>query len=107
MRLSLLKPRTLWGRPVSFRAEGHVDTLNFERTSSLRSQVQALACHLQTHDSRHRLSYEWALRDLLPRRHLTVPYAYDASLRYVISRGCVRASCCCRFVWSAVLGWDD
>lgn len=80
MRATLLKPR-LYGRPISFRTDGHLDTLNFERTSSLREKVQALAFHLQTHDARHRLSYEWAFRDILPRRHLTVPYAYDASLR--------------------------
>jgi len=32
-------------------------------------------------DDRHRLTYEVALRDVLPRRHMTVPYAYDASIR--------------------------
>ena len=80
LRLAFAKPR-LRGADLRFRAELHEDTLNHERTSSLREKVQALAFHLATHSNRHRLSYELALRDVLPRRHLTVPYAYDASLR--------------------------
>lgn len=81
MRLNFAKPRVK-SSDVRFNAELHEDTLNYERTSSLREKVQALAFHFTTHSNRHRLSYELALRDILPRRHMSVPYAYDASLRY-------------------------
>ncbi len=79
VKLNLGKPRVR-GSNVRLDCQLHEDTLNFERTSSLREKVQALAFHLTTHNQRHRLSYEMALRDIMPRRHLSVPYAYDASL---------------------------
>ncbi|GAB5034459.1 sorting and assembly machinery component 50 putativ [Nannochloropsis oceanica] len=79
VRVNLSKPRVR-GANVRLDCELHEDTLNYERTSSLREKVQALAFHLTTHNRRHRLTYEMALRDILPRRHLSTPFAYDASL---------------------------
>jgi outer membrane protein assembly factor BamA len=79
LKVNLGKPRVR-GLNTRFDCQIHEDTLNHERTSSLSEKVQAVAFHFTTHNRRHRLSYELALRDILPRRHLSTPFAYDASL---------------------------
>ena len=54
LRLNLGKPRVK-SRNVRLDCELHEDTLNYERTSSLREKIQAVAFHLTTHSQRHRL----------------------------------------------------
>ncbi|KAG5175848.1 sorting and assembly machinery component 50 [Tribonema minus] len=90
--LRLVRPRVA-GRDASLILQARQETHDQLRTSSFTELSRGLVATLRSHDGAHALTGEMTWRDVMPRRHPTVPYAHAASLSVLReSRPSVRSS---------------
>ncbi len=86
------------GSKIGVTMKAEVDTIDYEHIRSSKDHVQKLGVKVSNttsgssssgHLSEFYSGLEWslALRDVLPRRHTTVPYQYDASQEIVAVSG--------------------
>ncbi len=85
------------GSKIGVTMKAEVDTIDYEHIRSSKDHVQKMGVKISNtttgsssgHVSGLYSGLEWslALRDVLPRRHTTVPYQYDASQEIVTSSG--------------------
>eukprot|EP00752_Nemacystus_decipiens_P010481 g9338.t1 len=74
---------SLFRAPVTGTLEAIMDTVDLTKFCSLLEHRRGVTATARTLDGKHALAAEMGLRDLSPRRHPEVPYAYAASLGVV------------------------
>jgi len=73
------------GQPWQAHIKASIDTIDHLHTRSCRERQSAIQCQVasapssETEDDYHAVTWMAALRDVMPRRHSTIPYQCDAS----------------------------
>ena len=73
--------------PLALQIKAMADTLDHTYTRSCRERISQLQVALKHHDTAQEFTWTTALRDIMPRRHLSLPYTCDASLEILKQAG--------------------
>ena len=73
--------------PLALQIKAMTDTLDHTYTRSCRERISQVQVALKHHETAQECTWTTALRDIMPRRHISLPYTCDASTEIVRQAG--------------------